>query len=214
MFSLFLCFQAIYILLHMAVTIDKETILSLNRGDKEAFKLLYMAYYVYLCTVSTKYVYDAEVAKEIVNDVFLNVWNIREKLVYPIKTYLIRSVQNRSLNYLRDKRIKEVALSELDEYMIAFNEEQVAAPQQPLEYLENKEFESLVSEAIDNLPDKCRDIFIQYLYKHKSYEEIAEMYNLSESTVRGQVRIALTKLKKDMGGFYPLFILVFGISIK
>lgn len=198
----------------MIITIDKDTILRLNKGDKEAFKLLYMAYYVYLCTVSTKYVYDAEIAKEIVNDVFLNVWNIREKLEYPIKTYLIRSVQNRSLNYLRDNHTKEVALSELDEYMISLNEEQIMSPQQPLDFLENKEFEELVSEAINSLPEKCRNIFMQYLYKHKSYKEIAVMYNLSTSTVRGQVRIALSKLKVILGDFYPLFLILFNIQVK
>ena len=193
--------------------IDKDIILKLNQGDTGAFRLLYTTYYVYLCAVSVKYIYDYEVAKEIVNDVFLNIWNKRETLEYPIKTYLVRSVQNRSLNHLRNKQPDEVSLSELDEYMLSFREEQISLGLQPLTYLENSEFEGLVEEAIQSLPDKCRTIFTEYLYNHKSYEEIALLYNISASTVRGQVKIALSKLKNILKDFYPLFIILHKISL-
>jgi len=191
--------------------VDKDIILKLNWGDVDAFKLLYTTYYVYLCAVSTKYVYNYEVAKEIVNDVFLAVWNKRETLVYPIKTYLIRSVQNRSLNYMRDKSRSEFSLSELDDYIIRFHEEQINLGLEPLTYLENIEFEKIVADAIQNLPDKCRAIFMEYLYQHKSYEEIASLYNISPSTVRVQVRTALSKLRETLKNFYPLFLVFFNI---
>lgn len=193
-------------------TVDKDIILKLNKGDVDAFKLLYTTYYVYLCAVSTKYVYDYEIAKEIVNDVFLNIWNMRESLEYPIKTYLIRSVQNRSLNYLRSKQTDEVSLSELDEYMLTFREEQIELGHQPLAYLENSEFEKLVEEAVQSLPDKCRKLFTEYLYHHKSYEEIAELYQISPSTVRVQIRIALSKLKEALKDYYLLFLLLYHLA--
>lgn len=192
--------------------VDRDIILRLNEGDVDAFRLLYTTYYVYLCAVSTKYVYDYEIAKEIVNDVFLNIWNKRESLEFPIKTYLIRSVQNRSLNYLRNKQPDEVPLSELDEYMLSVREEQIELGHQPLAYLENSEFEELVEEAIQTLPDKCRTIFTEYLYNHKSYEEIALLYNISSSTVRVQVKIALSKLKDTLKGYYPLFLILYSSS--
>jgi RNA polymerase sigma-70 factor, Bacteroides expansion family 1 len=191
--------------------VDKNIILKLNKGDTDAFKLLYTTYYVYLCAVSTKYVYDYEIAKEIVNDVFLNVWNKRETLVYPIKTYLIRSVQNRSLNYLRSKQTDEVPLSELDEYVLSFREEQIELGRQPLAYLENSEFEKLVEDAVLTLPDKCRTIFTEYLYNHKSYEEIAALCHISSSTVRVQIKIALSKLKDILKDCYPLFLIFYSI---
>lgn len=193
--------------------VDKDVILKLNRGDADAFKVLYTAYYVYLCAVSTKYVFNPEVAKEIVNDVFLNIWNKREMLEYPVKTYLVRAVQNRSLNHSRNRSVDEVPLSELDEYMLSFREEQMADGFQPLAHLENKEFEDLVFDAINGLPDKCRNIFTQYLYEHKSYEEIAEINNISASTVRGQVRIALSKLKETLKNSYPLFLVYIYIPL-
>ena len=60
----------------MFVLIVKEDIISrINNGDAKAFEQLYTTFYVYLCAVATKYVYNSEAAREIVNDVFMNVWN-------------------------------------------------------------------------------------------------------------------------------------------
>lgn len=196
------------------IEIDNDIIIKLNQGDKQAFKLLYSKYYVYLCAVSTKYVFNIEEAKEIVNDVFLTIWDKRETLEFPIKTYLIKAVQNRSLNHLRNKRQSDIPLSELDEFMLAFQEEQIASGEKAIVHLENEEFEELVQKAIHELPEKCRKIFMAYLYQHKTYEEIATMYEISESTVRGQVRIALSKLKGIIGDYYPLFLILFNLSTK
>lgn len=194
--------------------VNEDIILKLNQGDVGAFEMLYSASYVYLCAVATKYVYDYETAREIVNDVFLNVWNKRETLEYPIKAYLIRSVRNRSLNYLRSMRTEDVSISELDEYMISYHAEQNQLDAEPLKTLENKEFEELVADAVSNLPEKCRNIFTQYLYHHKSYDEIAQLYDITNSTVRVQIRIALSKMKEFLGDSYLFFIMFYDITFK
>ena len=83
--------------------IVKEDIISrINNGDAKAFEQLYTTFYVYLCAVATKYVYNSEAAREIVNDVFMNVWNHHSALIHPVNAYLIRSVRNYCLNYLRN----------------------------------------------------------------------------------------------------------------
>lgn len=186
----------------------------LHDGDTKAFEALYSAYYVYLCAVATKYVFDSEVAREIVNDVFLNVWNNRSTLVYPVRAYLIRSVQNRSLNHLRQQHLQTVSMSEVQEHLLTIQEQQVTVESHPLACLENKEFEEKISQAVDQLPPRCRDIFIQYLYQNKSYEEIAKAYNITSSTVRVQIKIGLTKLKDLLGDLYPLFLLLFKLYQK
>ncbi|MCC8096588.1 MAG: hypothetical protein LIP05_15405 [Tannerellaceae bacterium] len=53
------------------------------------------------CAVATKYIYDPETAKEIVNDVFLNIWNNHTPLTSPVNAYLVKAVRNRCLNHLR-----------------------------------------------------------------------------------------------------------------
>lgn len=191
----------------MDIVLQKNIINQINQGDTKAFEKLYTTYYVYLCAVATKYVFHAESAQEIVNDVFLNVWNNRATLEYPAKPYLIRAVKNRSINYIQRKRIQEVPLSDIQEQLLSIQEQQINLEEQPLAYLENKEFQEKIRTAIDNLPKRCREIFIEYLYNSKSYDEIAEIYQLSNSTVRVQVKIGMTKLKEALSGL--LFLLLY-----
>lgn len=200
--------------LQPVLIVEENIILRLNRGDSKAFEHLYTTYYVYLCAVATKYVYRAETAQEIVNDVFLNVWNNCATLTYPVNAYLIRSVQNRCLNHLRGHHIEEVPLSEVQEQVLHIQEQQVGAEAHPLARLENKESEEIILEAVNSLPKKCRDIFIQYLYYNKTYDEIAVANQISPSTVRVQIKIGLSKLKDLLGDIYPIFLLIFSFPQK
>ena len=194
--------------------IREDIINRINEGDVKAFELLYTTYYVYLCAVATKYIFNSEVSREIVNDVFINVWNNRSTLVYPVHAYLIRSVQNRSLNHLREKCLQTVSMSDVQEHLLTIQEQQITIESHPLAYLENKELENEIYNAINQLPKKCHDIFIQHLYHNKSYEEIAQIDNISQSTVRGQIKIGLSKLRELLGDFYPLFLLLFNFYKK
>ena len=188
--------------------IQEKIIKRINKGDAKAFEQLYSIFYVYLCAVATKYIYNAEIAKEIVNDVFLSVWDNRETLLSPVKPYLVKATRNRCLNHLRKQRLQELPLTDIQEQMLSIQEQLLAEDQHPLALLENKEFEQSVFEAIQKLPPKCRDIFMQYVYENKSYEEIAEANSLASSTVRVQIKIAITKLK-DMFGDYSFLLLFF-----
>lgn len=194
--------------------LKEDIIFRLNQGDARAFEQLYSTFYVYLCAVATKYVYNPESAQEIVNDVFLNVWNNRQSLTHPVNAYLIRSVQNRSLNYLRQQRPQEVPLSEVQEGLLSAREQQVLSEPHPLAKLEDKEFQENIYQAVNTLPEKCRDIFIQYLYHNKSYDEIATTNHISASTVRVQIKLGLSKLRVILGDLYPLFLLLFNFSQK
>lgn len=192
--------------------IEKEIVKRITQGDTKAFEQLYFSSYVYLCSVAIKYVYKPEPARELVNDVFLSVWNNRATLTYPVEAYLISSVQNRCLNYFRKKRLEEVPLSEIHESMIDRSELQIMSDTNPLASLENKDLAEQIKEAVDKLPEKCREIFIEHLYHNKSYDEIAQMKNIKPSTVRVQIKIALSKLKLMLGDLYLLLVLLLKIS--
>mgnify|MGYP003189836467 CR=1 FL=1 len=69
----------------MATTkIDESIIIGINQGKQEAFATLYDSYFSYLCMYATTYIFYPDEAKEIVNDVFLNIWYKKERLVFPI----------------------------------------------------------------------------------------------------------------------------------
>lgn len=194
------------------LAVNKDIIVQINKGNTEAFEHLYKTFYVYLCAIATKYVYRADTAKEITNDVFLNVWKNHATLEYPVKSYLIRAVKNRCINHLQREKTSEVPLSEVKEQLLAHQEEQIGREEHPLAYLENKEFEQMIYDAIDTLPPKCKKIFTQYLYQNKTYEEIAQINNISTSTVRVQIKIGLSKLRLLLGDYYLLFLVIFKFS--
>lgn len=188
------------------LNLSKETIERINKGDAKAFEKLYSTYYVYLCSIATKYIYDTETAKEIVNDVFINTWNNRATLNDPVTPYLVRAVQNRCLNHIQRKRTQEVPLTDVQEQLLTIQEQAINADDHPLAWLEDKEFETFVADAIDSLPAKCKDIFQQYLYQHKTYEEIAEANGIAPSTVRVQIKIGLSKIKELIYKYYRFLI--------
>lgn len=177
------------------MNITEKTIQRINQGDVKAFEELYRAYYVYLGAVATKYVFQVEVAREITNDVFLNCWQRRATLSYPILPYLLRAIKNRCINYLQRRRNEECPMSDAAEQLLAFQQQQIDQDAYPLAQLEHRETRMQIRRAVETLPPRCQQFFRQYLYGNKSYEEIAQLYQVSNSTVRVQIKIAIDKLK-------------------
>jgi RNA polymerase sigma-70 factor (family 1) len=189
--------------------IDENIILSIAKVDQKAFALLYDCYYTYLNTVALCYVINKDVANEVVNDVFVNVWHKRSTLVYPIHFYLVQSVKNGCLNYIRSQKSLERVLGEHTKQMLDFQEEYILSNPTPLQYVESQEIEKEVLKAIDQLPEKCRHIFEQYLFNGKLPDEIANDLLINVSTVRVQIKNAMDKLKVSLNHLISILLLIF-----
>lgn len=87
---------------------SQQLIKNIRQGDVAAFEILYKEYYIYLCLISEHIVKNPSDAEEIVSDVFIRFWNIREKIeiTTSIKAYLIKAVYNASLNQLESFKSK------------------------------------------------------------------------------------------------------------
>ncbi len=179
--------------------INESVIQGINEGDKKAFDGLYDAYFTYLCTCAITYIFNPDQAKEIVNDVFIQVWYKRETLSFPIHTYLLRSVQNGCLNYLRSLRVRERVVDEYRKELLDYQENFCQNNNCPIQILEFEELQQQVKVAVSGLPEKCRIIFEKYLYAGKSPAEIAEELSISINTVRVQIKNALDKIKLQLG---------------
>lgn len=171
-----------------------EALLKLLKTDgKRAMGLLFEKHYANLCRVSLRIVKDTNAAEDIAQDVFCHLWKKRDEL--EIKTapgaYLRMAVRNRSLNYIKSRRInfdpegKEMVL-----------EDEVSTTQQNLEA---DELEQFLHKAIDNLPDKARIPFCLNRFEDMTYNEIAEQLGVSVKTVEYQVSKALTSLRRAIG---------------
>lgn len=185
--------------------INKEVIEQIRNGSEKAFSGLYCAYYSYLNAVALCYLLDKNCSAEIVDDVFFNVWNKRETLSYPIHYYLIRSVQNGCLNYIRMQRAQQNILDEHKDQMLAFQENYIQSTPVPLQYVEMRQTEEEIRSAVDQLPLKCRQVFEEYFYAGKEVDVIASDMGLTVSTVRVQLKNATDRLKPALKHLLFLF---------
>lgn len=179
--------------------VNDSVITAINTGDERSFKVLYDAYYSYLCACATTYVIDGESAREIVNDLFVNVWRNRASLRFPIHAYLLQGVRNGCLNHLRSLSSERINIERYGKEMLDFRTEYAETDRTPIEYVETEELRGIIEKAVGELPDRCRAIFTQYLYNGKSPKEIAEENDLSVNTVRVQIKIAFDKLRARLG---------------
>ena len=85
---------------------------------------------------------------------------------------------------------------------MAICEQAITAEEHPLAYIENLELEKHIADAVETLPEKCRIIFKQYIYQNHTYDEIARLNGITSSTVRGQIRIALSKIAESIRKYY------------
>lgn len=189
--------------------VSEKLIRELNHGNTKAFDKIYHTYYLYLCAIAVYYVHDKRVAGEIVNDVFVSFWENRHNITHPPVRYLRRAIQNASINYLRSSYYNEKMMTEQTEEAWTFLENNILSSDNPLETLEHSEMNEIIMDKVEELPAKCRAIFKACLYEGKTYSEIAEEQNINVTTVRVQMKIALTKLRKSLGTPYMIAILMF-----
>jgi len=179
--------------------VNELVIQQINQGNEKSFSCLYNSYFTYLCTYATTYILNPNAAKEIVNDVFMNIWYKRGGLTFPIHSYLLRSVQNGCLNYLRSLRTRQRIMDEYRLEILEFQEEFCKNDNNPLQVLEIEDLERQVRIAVDTLPEKCRIIFEKYLYQNQSTQEIADELGIAVTTVRVQIKNALDRIKPQLG---------------
>jgi RNA polymerase sigma-70 factor, ECF subfamily len=179
--------------------IEGEIINGLKNGNRNIFNIIFKNFYAILVSYAKDLVKSYEAAEEIVQEVFIKLWEHRARIVIQtsLKAYLYKSVYNASLNYLRDIRRKPVRLVNIDDpdYLetLTIDESEWFFISGRLEKME----ETLQS-AIMHLPDQCRQIFELCRYENLSYPQIAEKLSVSLSTVKTQMGRAMAKLKEAM----------------
>lgn len=178
----------------------------IREGDEAAFSRLFDGYYAALCFFATKYLGDMDLSRSRVQQVFVDLWVKREKIDVSssVKSYLYRSVKNRCIDYLR----KEKITSEISESVENIN-------QMPFrDLVEEAELKKRLNTAINQLPEKCREIFLLCRFEGLKYAEIAKKLNISVKTVEMQMGIALKKLRESLSDYQMINLLVFVYSKK
>jgi len=156
----------------------------------KAYESLYMLLSSQLQVFCFSFVKSQEAAEEIVSDVFIKLWQIRNKLaeIENLKVYLYTIAKNFCLNYIA-RNFKNPVIR-LDE--IAF--EPVVTLNTPEDLCISADILNKIHQCIRELPPQCRIIFQLVKEDGMSYKEVAEILNISVLTVRNQVFIATRKI--------------------
>lgn len=172
---------------------DQQQLRKIRRGDIASFEKLFHRYYPGMCRYGESLLRSSEVAEEVVQDVFYNLWKNRETLrIYRSwQSYLYRSVFNNAMMYLRKAR-REQPLEEQHERLLEFSSEDVS------DQLEIDEVSELVLRTLEELPERTRDIFRLNRQDGLKYREIAEKLNISVKTVEAHMGRALGALRTTL----------------
>lgn len=167
----------------------------LSHNSKEAFDELFRRYYTPLCRYALKICQSGEAAEEAVQQVYIHLWEHRQKLdiQQSVLSYLFKAVRLKVYENFRSQQIKS-------KYEEDFAQKQVYTSEENNPALDGYELSCLIWNAVDQLPEKCAEIFRFSRDEGLTYNEIAEHLGISVKTVENQMGIAFKKLREIL---YP-----------
>lgn len=180
----------------------------LKEGKEDAYKFLYDHHYPVLCHIAVQYVHDDFLGETLVSDTIFHLWEIRKTLHIDsnLRSYLIRSVRNRCLDYLKAQSTqRERLVANTADFPVA---KYIDPEVSPLGHLLEQELEGKIAQAVDSLPLECQRVFRLSRFGGKKQEEIARELNISVNTVKYHLKHALALLRSDLGEYlFAIFVL-------
>ncbi len=177
--------------------IDRQVLKKLKSGDLQAFQEVFKAYSDRLYYFALSYLKNTFDAEEIVQDVFLLVWEMREEVdeEKSFKSFLYRITVNKVFNHMKRQVVKQ----KYEKYLQSFEQPLSESPEARLHFME---LESKIKGLLQKLPEQQRNIFEMSRITGLSNSQIAEKLGLSIRTVENQVYRASKFLKDHLKDEY------------
>jgi len=160
---------------------------SIQQKDERTFETFYKEHYRNFFLMSCKYLKDPVLAEEIVNDVFIKIWEDGDKIKIEssLKSYIYKAIINRSINLLHKNKRESLYQADLN----ALSEDSYE-----LRQIEENELMVKIYAAIEQLPDQCKRVFEMSRFEEMKQHEIADKLGISIKTVKNHITIALKQL--------------------
>ena len=189
---------------------EKELLKKLTQSDKDAYLKLYSHYRAPIYHFISRFVKSPFYAEDILQDVFLKMWEIRSRINPDLsfKAYLYRISRNLVYKFLKKAAMDEAILAHTMHFFQPANEEVEIS-------LQWKEYEQKIEEAIAQLPPKRQTVFRLCREENKSYDDVSNELGISRNTVKEHMVLAMKNiteyLKIHSGIKLPLLVfLLFG----
>ncbi|WP_303180973.1 RNA polymerase sigma-70 factor [uncultured Butyricimonas sp.] len=186
---------------------DINRFLAIKNGDRKVFETLFRDFYVRLCVYAESILHDNDEAKDIVQQVFVQLWEKRESLTITgtWKSYLYSCVYNASMNLIKHEKVRRDFIDFMRE-----NQEDTESQIEILFQEEQQErLMTKINSAIEGLPPQCKEIFLLSRFSGKKSADIAKILKISTRTVETQLyrsmkhlRMTLKDIKEDLILFF------------
>ncbi|MFD2556553.1 RNA polymerase sigma-70 factor [Sphingobacterium tabacisoli] len=183
--------------------VERVHIDGLKRSDPAVFKAVYDFYWARLYISAFNLLRDKEQAEDVVQEVFSYLWNNAPTLeIKNLTAWLFTSVRYQVFNVIRSGKVRNKFenLHVIEEFSSNIAEIK----------LDREDIQRRLMASLDELPPRCKEIFLLSRFEYLSYKEIAERLELSEKTIENQIGIALKKLRislRDLAFLLPLLFL-------
>ncbi|MEK7719434.1 MAG: RNA polymerase sigma-70 factor [Bacteroidota bacterium] len=181
---------------------EKQLFLDFQGGRQVIFNYFFDKYYQGLCIYAYRMLKSTPEAEDLVQDFFVHILENRENITIEscVKSYFIRSVHNRCLDYLAHQKV--ITSHELYRQKIMAEEDFQEYP------LLDNELKQQIDRTIRNLPDGMRETFIRNRFDGLTYQQIATQENISVKTVEYRISKVLSILRKDLVDYLPFLLFV------
>lgn len=181
---------------------EEQLLQSLRQGQQEALRQLFERYYEDLVRRLYRLIPDQSTAEDLVQEVFVRLWEKRAELDIrqSLGAYLHRMAVNRALSYLRKQKTRRESYpKEAPKVGISAQAEQDLAAE---------ELRQKIRRALQDLPARCREVFVLSRYEQLTYRQIAERLDISVKTVENQLSKALKIMRRHLKDYFSLLFLL------
>ncbi|MFD2556794.1 RNA polymerase sigma factor [Sphingobacterium tabacisoli] len=184
------------------IAFDNELLSGLKRSERSAFNSIYEKYSSVLYKTSFKRIPDSDLCNDIIHDIFLALWENREKSnIINLKAYLFQSLRYLIIDHIQRKGKTEKLFQN---YLYFLQKDYIGTDHT----IRSTLLEQLIDEEVKRLPEKMRMVYLMSRQQHLSHEEIAGKLGISKDTVRAHIKQALRRLRIRLGMILFLLILI------
>jgi RNA polymerase sigma-70 factor (family 1) len=183
----------------------QEYLFALKSGSEKAFRIIMDHWYSRLFNFANGYLNNDENSKEVLQDVFLRLWDHRQKLTDNtiLNAYLFALTRNRCIDLIRRERLMMQFRTDKQEEYRRLTENFDALSDPILDDIFAMEIQTEINHAVNGLPDQCRKVFIMSRSNGLKNKEISETMDLSEKTVESHLTKALKTIKLTLERKFP-----------
>lgn len=176
---------------------NKKIIEAIIKGDERVFEQVFREYFIRLFNYACQYIIDREIARDMVQETFMKLWENRTGLdpEGSLISMLFRITHNNSLNYLKHLNVHKKYSESVRKNLMNYRLNYAALKDETSEMIIYRELQEKVNKAIEQLPPKCKEIFVLSRSKELKHKEIAKQLNISVKTVENQITEALRRIR-------------------